>query len=201
MNLSARSGDALVDALAANNYDLHEALDSLWDVRPNHFTASRVSVFREKGEIVEIDFKWQRLTDCALQHLSELTSLKRLNVHSSEITDEGLEELLALQNLEELKLGRTQVTTEGMSILQNLPCLRRLDVSATEVDNDGVREIAQIPTLEALYLDFCREVSDYGLAPLLDVEPLELLHLRCTRVTSAGAEDFTAAKPDCRVYR
>ena len=126
-----RSEDVLLDALDAHGGDLVQALESLWDVRPNHFAPTRVSYAREGDDIVDIDFKWMRLTDEALRHLNQLSSLKRLNVHGADITDEGLAELIPLRNLEELNLGRTRITDAGIAVLKELPRLRRLDVSAT----------------------------------------------------------------------
>ncbi len=201
MDSLTRSEDVLVDALAAHDDDLITALDSLWDVRPNHFAPTRVSYFREGDDIVAIDFKWMRLTDEAISRLNHLSSLRRLNIHGAHVTDAGLAELLPLQNLEELNLGRTQVTNEGMALLKELPNLRRLDVSATAVTDEGVAHIAGIRNLECLYLDFCRELGDWSIAPLLDLEHLHLLHVHGTRVTSIGAEDFAAARPGCDVVR
>lgn len=201
MGTSARSDDALLEALAAHEDDFVSALESLWDVRPNHFAPTRVTFAREGDEIVEIDFKWMRLTDHAVPQLERVPALKRLNVHGADITDSGLESLVALEQLEELNLGRTQITNRGIESLKQLRQLRLLDVSATAINDEGIRQLSQIATLECLYLNFCREVSDWGIAPLLDLPNLRLLHVHGTRVTSIGAEDFAAAKPGCRVIR
>lgn len=196
-----RSEDVLLDALDAHEDDLVEALESLWDVRPNHFAPTRVSYAREGDDLVDIDFKWMRLTDEALRHLNHLSSLRRLNIHGADITDAGLAELIPLRNLEELNLGRTRITDEGIAVLQELPKLRRLDISATAIGDAGLAHIAKLNNLEGLYLDFCRKVGDWSLAPLLKLKKLHLLHVHGTRVTSAGAEDFAAALPGCEVIR
>jgi len=201
MKTLVRSEDVLLVALDAHDGNLAKALGSLWDVRPNHFAPTRVSYSCEGDDIVAIDFKWMRLTDETLQHLSHLTCLKQLSIHGAEITDAGMAELIPLRNLEELNLGRTQITDAGIDDLKQLPKLRRLDVSTTEVTDEGLSHIAEFSNLEDCYLNFCREVSDWGLAPLLDIPKLKLLHLHGTRVTSAGAEDFSAARPCCNVFR
>ncbi|TWU07198.1 Leucine Rich repeats (2 copies) [Symmachiella macrocystis] len=201
MKTLVRSEDVFLEALDAHDGHLVKALESLWDVRPNHFAPTRVSYACEGDDIVAIDFKWTRLTNETLRHLNHLTCLKQLSIHGAEITDAGMTELIPLQNLEELNLGRTQITDAGMDDLKQLPKLRRLDVSTTEVTDVGLTHIAEFNNLEDCYLNFCREVSDWGLAPLLDIPKLKLLHVHGTRVTSAGAEDFAAARPDCAVIR
>ncbi len=196
---NANPDDALCEALAAHHDDFVEALDSLWDVRPNHFTPTRVTYSREGDEIVDIDFKWMRLTDDALPHLQHLVSLKRLSIRGAEITDEGLEALLPLQDLEELNLGRTPITDAGLGALKEFPQLRLLDVSATSVTDDGMHHLGWIEALEGLYLDFCRDVGDAGLEPLADLQQLKLLHVHCTLVSENGMDRFLKRLPDCEV--
>lgn len=201
MQASSTSQDDLLTALKEYHGDLVEALESLWDVRPNHFAPTRVTVEREEHQIVAIDFKWMRLTDEAMALLALLPSLKRLNIHGADVTDVGLAKLTWLQNLEELNLGRTRVTDEGLSTLREFPHLKRVDLSVTESTDAGLVHIAELQSLETLYLDYCRKITNAGIMQLSGLPQLQLLHVRCTQICEDGAEEFVNAAPACEVIR
>lgn len=201
MQTSTIAQDALLSAINAHDGNLIEALESLWDVRPNHFTPTRVSMGWEDGHLVAIDFKWTRLTDEAMPSLGGLPSLKRLNIHGADVSDAGLVELECLLHLEELNLGRTQITDAGLNAVSKMSRLKHLDLSTTATTDVGLGSLGGLCDLEVLYLDFCREVTDRGIGLLHTLPRLRLLHLHCTQVTETGVDRLVRMLPGCEVIR
>jgi hypothetical protein len=58
-----------------------------------------------------------QVTDAGLEHLKELTDLRRLDLDGSQVTDAGLQRLKGLTNLIQLELSDTQVTDAGLEHL------------------------------------------------------------------------------------
>ena len=72
----------------------------------------------EQGEVVEVVFNFNDITDTGLVHLKDLTRLKTLSLHQTKITGAGLVHLKGLTNLQKLFLYETEVTAEGIADLQ-----------------------------------------------------------------------------------
>jgi len=75
---------------------------------------------RVKGEpVVLVAFPSSAsVSDADLKVLKELTSLKTLNLDSTNITDEGLKELKEFATLESLTLSNTKITDAGLKELK-----------------------------------------------------------------------------------
>lgn len=83
------------------------------------------------------------VTDAGIQHLSNLTRLRFLNLMATSITDDGLAHLSKLTNLVELTLSNTSVSDAGLHHLYSLDNLEVLDLSETEVSNDAIRSLVK----------------------------------------------------------
>jgi hypothetical protein len=74
----------------------------------------------EQGEVVEVVFNFNDITDAGLVHLKGLTKLQALRIggFGSENTNAGLEHLRALTELQMLHLMFTKITDAGITDLK-----------------------------------------------------------------------------------
>ena len=72
-----------------------------------------------------------------ISHLSEITSLKNLQLDRTDVTD--ISPLAGLKNLERLHLRETRVT--DIMPLKNLKKLIQLNLSATEISKEQIEEL------------------------------------------------------------
>ena len=71
----------------------------------------------EQGEVVEVVFNFNDITDAGLVHLTGMTNLQTLSLSGSNITDPGIVHLKGLNKLQKLYLMRAKVTSAGVAHL------------------------------------------------------------------------------------
>jgi len=150
------------------------------------------------------------LTDKALINICKIQSLRYLDVARSDVTDAGLKDIAALSNLQQLALFSTDITGESFAELTKLPKLQVLDAGACRLvmsnlrflpkckslrilridgvalSREGAQYIAQCPALADLAVPHNSNVTDYVIAPLVQLKSLKKLDLRQTKVTTKG---------------
>ncbi|MBK9622678.1 MAG: hypothetical protein IPO31_26140 [Candidatus Obscuribacter sp.] len=154
--------------------------------------------------------KHETLTDKALINICKIQSLRYLDVARSDVSDIGLKNIAALSNLEQLTLFATDITGESFAELPKLPKLQVLDAGACRLlmsnlrflpncktlrvlridsvalTREGAQYVSQCPDLVELAIPHSNSVTDYVIAPLVQLKSLKKLDLRQTKVTTKG---------------
>ena len=122
------------------------------------------------------------MNDKALQFLSGLKSLKRLDLTDCEKAgDETLKVVSTMPTIEVLTLRRVGFSDAGLEPIRNLSKLRAIDLRNTNVTDIGVAHLAGIKTLVDVQLENSK-VTDVGVEHLRGL-PLKSLNLNYTVVT------------------
>jgi hypothetical protein len=135
----------------------------------------------------EIDFKNCHIRDEDLAYIPKknLTSLSLMNCDN--ITDAGLEHVSQATNLRRLNLAWTQVTNTGLYTIGDLR-LTQLDLRCLEISD--LFALQHIHLLEELYL-FSDDITDFGLSPLKRACNLTKLKLSSWSTDSSALHYFT----------
>ncbi len=130
----------------------------------------------------------------AATYLTQLTTLKSLQVSHSEITDTGIAHLCSLGQVRELWLGGNRSLT-GKSIphLSRLTNLRTLELWHANIDDDDLQYLRGLHSLEKLEISFT-QVTDRGLHHLSEIRSLRILGLNENAITDAGVKELETHK-------
>ena len=96
------------------------------------------------------------LDDTGLQHLGALTSLERLDIHSTGAGNDTIWAIRLLPNLHELDLTETRVTDACVEDLETMPSLNHLTIMLKENHRAGLSKealddlVSEVPTLKLL---------------------------------------------------
>jgi hypothetical protein len=157
------------------------------------------------GKLTRIDtlaLNPSNVSDVGLTHLSRLTSLRWLSIHSSFSSTDAL--VVRLQRhkvpsrLRGLNLDRSDVTDSGLKHLDHLPDLELLGLDGTGVTDMGLGHLGRLTALYYLFLNDT-QVSDEGLVHLKGMVNLARLHLKGTKVTAAGVSELKKALPKVEI--
>ena len=133
-------------------------------------------------------------TNHDLIRVSELNTLKKLQIYQAGISDGGTKNIGHLTELEELSLTYcSRVTDLTAERLLPLKKLKTLDMGSTGITDAGLKRIAALKALEHLRLDDTK-VSDDGLVAVANLAELGQLGLNRTLVTDAGLLHLTGLK-------
>lgn len=169
-----------------------------------------------------LDLRDTELSDVGFQHLGKLTSVEDLYLYNARVSDEGLKHLANLKRLRWLHLLGTLASDEGLKHLGTLTSLQGLDLAGTPVSGTGLEAFAEIDTLWYLRasgthisdestkyvaaLSSLRSltlsgtaVSDRSLEEFARLTKLELLDVRETGMTDAGANTLRKSLPKCNI--
>lgn len=130
------------------------------------------------------------LANCALQgdglrHLCNLTALRELNLTLTPVTDEALRHLAGLTELRVLGLASTQCTGTGFTHLKGLKKLESVNFHFTPLNDDGLRAITQVPISGRLWFAHTR-FTDAGAAELSHLTELKRCGIGSTDKASSG---------------
>ena len=120
-------------------------------------------------------------TDVAMSHVAGVASLRKLDLSlCNRITDEGVACLASLTNLEELVLVCCQgIDGSGFTSLVALPKFHKLNVSYSHVNAEGFREISQLPHLSFLNVFGCPLLDDDGFTYITQLTSLKKIGIAC----------------------
>ena len=127
------------------------------------------------------------LDDSVTAALSEMSTLKKLRLSSTEVGDATVFAIAKLQQLEELDLsGCKSLSAASIESIVGLPKLRKLNLYDTPIDDDAIALLRQASSLEWLNLDKT-SLTDSGVEKIIGLDKLDFLHLGSTKITDAAA--------------
>ncbi len=138
------------------------------------------------------------ITDAALGALENLP-LQELDVSEcSRITDAGMQPLSQVTTLRKLNLFKTRVSDVGIVPLTSLSNLEWLNLDQTEITDMALNSVARLPSLKFLHLG-STAVSDAGMPELVDLNELEVLIVTRTQVSASGVDMVRNWLPDVEI--
>lgn len=136
----------------------------------------------------------------SLVPISQLKTMKILNLQDSSVTDQHLTELTKLKKLVRLNLCGCPITSEGCKTLAQIDSLEQLMLDYTKVGDEGLKYLAKLPNLETLLVNLTT-VSDSGLMQLSRMPKLRRLEVDQSKCTLEGVNRLKAKCPLLRVNR
>jgi hypothetical protein len=130
------------------------------------------------------------LANCAvqgegLQHIRGLTGLRELNLTLTPVKDDALKHLAGLTDLRMLGLASTQCNGTGFVHLKSLKKLENVNFHYTPLNDDGLRAITQVPISGRLWFAHTK-FTDGGAASLANLTQLKRCGLGSTAKGSSG---------------
>ena len=95
-----------------------------------------------KKEIVWLDLSRTTVSDSEIRGITQLASLRRLNLEFTSVSDKGLVPLSSLANLRYLNLVGTKISDEGLNQLEGLKNLEDLFIYQTAVTRVGIEKFS-----------------------------------------------------------
>ena len=133
-----------------------------------------------------------QITDGGLGWLTELCSLRSLNLKATRIRDAGLlQHIPEMPQLEELSLAYLDISDEGLLALESLAWIERVDLRHTAISNNAIVSLAcgKLHTLRQLNLSNT-VINDAALTEFLSRSQLQELSLMDTGITDAGCREI-----------
>jgi Leucine-rich repeat (LRR) protein len=145
------------------------------------------TVVRDKaGQIVEISLARTWANDADVERLTEVKTLKRLDLSLTYVSDRGLERVRRLEQLEDLNLYAAEfITDAALAFLRGHRQLKTLNLRGTDVTDTSLAYIAALPNLKALDISFT-QITDVGLEHLAALALLEDLNLGGNKISGVG---------------
>jgi len=135
----------------------------------------------------------EAITDTWLAKLTDLKSIRRLDLANCAITDAGMRHLAGLTSIEELNLTLTAVTDAGLAHLGGLTRLRSLGLASTECTGSGFAHLKGLKQLENVNFHHT-PFNDAGLKAVSEVGLSGRLWFGHTKFTDAGAMHLAALR-------
>ncbi|MDR2705881.1 MAG: hypothetical protein LBC02_08910, partial [Planctomycetaceae bacterium] len=146
--------------------------------------------FDETIIIEEIDLTgFRNLTDEHLNQLSNLKTIKRLNLSRTALKNEHLIKLTTLTSLESLNLAENELTFEGLPAIRTLKQLKELNLDGIKTGLDGIDALGTLISLRSLSLSRSG-MDNNDLIYLLPLAELETINLSSTKVGDKGLPIF-----------
>ncbi|CAI5458041.1 unnamed protein product [Closterium sp. Yama58-4] len=140
-----------------------------------------------------LDLKNLHLSDAMLAHVSTMTHLKSIDLHTATgFSAEGMKHLYKLPQLEKLLCNRTDVSDSSLEGIVSLTSLAHLNLWGTKVTDAGLAHLTGLPSLKVLVLAGCKGVTSAGMVDVVRLTGLETLALIDTAVTDDGLHQLTA---------
>lgn len=168
------------------------------------------SVLKHVGRLSRLEslsFFESAVTDDQLTDLRDLTHLKTLHLHGTQVKGPGLTHLARMVELEDLMLPRVPLSDADIAPLAGITKLKRLDLSGEHLTTGGLAHLGAMTQMESLslrntsitslepiralirltFLDLVGSpIDDSGLKPVAGFTRLAVLWLGGTKVTDAG---------------
>ncbi len=108
-------------------------------------------------ELRRLDLAFSNVTDAHLSQLSRLGSLEELVLSCNDgVRSAGMEHVANLTSLRRLDLFHTGVTECGLAFLTSLPHLEELELSGMQISTCGVAHLCQLKSLKRLRVVWAR---------------------------------------------
>jgi hypothetical protein len=174
------------------------------------------SITKLKG-LETVNLQSTRVTSQGVKKLSQLPQLKSLYASNTDVDDSVVESISSQKALGHLILTGTKVSGRGLlRLLDDLPSCRIdgefADLSAVRFDKDPqiatlwaktVQRLADLNKERRLKLiDLSgSQITERFLSDLYDLDRVEVIDLRDTKVSDSGVEALRQALPKCQVVR
>ncbi len=152
----------------------------------------------EVATLKRLDLNNTQVTDEGLVHLTSMKEIVFLDLRDNPIGDNGLKSLAEFPKLKALNLIGTKITDSGLKHIRNMSELSILGIAATPVTSEGLVNIRELHSLNQLFLH-STAVGDMGLVHLRQLVNLKELYLFDTNVTEAGVRRLQQAIPNCKI--
>lgn len=178
-------------------------------------TDEALEVIASWPQLESLDLQQTEITSRGIQHLQKLEGLQELDLSSTGIDDDAVATLCQMGSLRKLDIQFTAVSGEG--ILRLREALPGCDLwgellsSSTRVDPDPeslrwkkeIRVIKLISSLGHLRLFILADsaVTDVHLQDMTQLENVDVIDLRRTKVTAEGIATLQRALPKCKICR
>lgn len=130
--------------------------------------------------------KNERVTDDWLKRLSNISTLRKLDLANCAIQGDGLKHISSLKNLRELNLTLTPVNDDGLKHLSGLTDLRTLGLASTQCTGTGFTHLKPLTKLENVNFHFT-PLNDAGLQAISLLPLSGRLWFAHTKFTDEGA--------------
>jgi|GEM_PF-2601991 Leucine-rich repeat (LRR) protein len=155
------------------------------------------------GDAVHVELEGSRTRDQDVERLveslSQLGSVKYLNLSGTGVTDGCLPSVAELTGLSSLQLANTRVRGHGFERLQALKLLHEVNLDGTLIDDAGVASLARIPNLTTLNIDNTN-VTNEGVMHLSRLSGLETLSAANTGLTESGVLQLVESHPELAIF-
>ena len=149
-------------------------------------------------ELKRIRFRKTTITDAGMKALVGLGKLEELRIEGSAITGPGLKELAERTTLKIVDLSGAKLTNTSIELLLALPPLKELRLAGNPIGDQSSAQLAQLDGVEIFDLS-ATNISDVTLKNIKKIPNLKTLIVTNTKVTNAGAREFEASVPGCKV--
>ena len=176
--------------------------EAIWSKDPivgrDVIVASRCDI--KDGEVEGLEFSGidMPLENDGLRHISKLSHLRYLSIHSARVTDAGMAHLANLKGLVTLDLIGCSITSDGLAKFASFEELTSVSLDGTQASEAGLQQLKLLPKLERITLSG-RQVSDTTLNLLAAFPNLKYLYLGNTAVTDRGLKKLKLARPNLTI--
>ena len=154
-------------------------------VRASQITDEGLNEYLPEMKVLSnLDLSYLDISDEALNGLSALSQLTKLNLEHTGISADGVVSLTEThwQNLKRLNVANTAINNNALAKFPEIFQPISLNVKDTAVTDAGIEYFSDLRELEYLVLSEC-DVSDDGVRILEYLDKLKRLNLRSTKVT------------------
>ena len=107
-----------------------------------YLTEEGVAHLHNWKHLERLNLRGTKVTSKVFDSLAKLTSLRSLDISSTQIEDEGIEALTSLTKLESLAIGGNRLSGAALPLLKLLPSLVNLDVGGIQRVDSGLWGLA-----------------------------------------------------------
>lgn len=109
-------------------------------------------IYLKDSHLIALDIKQAPLSDQGLQCLSQIQTLKDLDLLSHSVSADGLEHLKKLKKLETLKLNCENLSEKNLCSVASLPKLANLEITSADISTKALAALCSIRSLHNLGL-------------------------------------------------
>jgi hypothetical protein len=148
--------------------------------------------------IEDVNLRETNIGDAAMSILTRLGSLTNLNVQDTKVTDAGLSDVARLTNLRYLNLAGLSIGRRGLSHVAQLVQLETLLLGGVQANDEAIGELGKLSNLRLLGLHFNKAVTNSAMPKLKNLQSLETIRLKDTRITDSVVKRYL---PRCSIER